>query len=92
MSDGQKRACVTYAKKMLKISSNFDKNKFANAFTGDEPGFNFMNHGEKLEIKWASSRENLSSGFCEQHRRRPACASAQSDQRLCCLRFETYHM
>ena len=22
-------------------------------------------------------------GVCEQHRRRPACASAQSDQRLC---------
>ena len=32
---------------------------------------------------WASSRENLSSGVCEQHRRRPACAFAQSDQRLC---------
>ena len=32
-------------------------------------------------------RENLSSGVCEQHRRRPACASAQSDQRLCNLRF-----
>ena len=29
-------------------------------------------------------RENLSLGFCEQHRRRPACASAQSDQLLCC--------
>ena len=25
---------------------------------------------------WASSRENLSSGVGEQHRRRPACASA----------------
>ena len=34
-------------------------------------------------IVWASTRENLSSGFCEQHRRRPACASTQSDQRLC---------
>ena len=33
-------------------------------------------------IKWASTRETLSSGVCEQHRRRPACASAQSDQRL----------
>ena len=32
---------------------------------------------------WASSRENLSSGVCEQQRRRPACASAQSDQCLC---------
>ena len=32
---------------------------------------------------WASTRENLSSGVCEQHRRRPACTSAQSDQRLC---------
>ena len=33
-------------------------------------------------IIWASTRETLSSGVCEQHRRRPACASAQSDQRL----------
>ena len=33
-------------------------------------------------IIWASTRETLSSGGCEQHRRRPACASAQSDQRL----------
>ena len=31
---------------------------------------------------WASTRENLSSGVFEQHRRRPACASAKSDQRL----------
>ena len=33
--------------------------------------------------KRASTRENLSLGVCEQHRRRPACASVQSDQRLC---------
>ena len=33
-------------------------------------------------IIWASTRETLSLGVCEQHRRRPACASAQSDQRL----------
>ena len=29
---------------------------------------------------------------CEQHRRRPACASAQSDQRLCYSHFEKNHM
>ena len=29
---------------------------------------------------WASARENLPSGGCEQHRHRPACASAQTDQ------------
>ena len=34
-------------------------------------------------VKWAATRETLSSGVCEQQRRRPACASAQSDQRLC---------
>ena len=33
-------------------------------------------------IIWASTRETLSWGGCEQHRRRPACASAQYDQRL----------
>ena len=31
---------------------------------------------------WASTRENLSSAVCEQHRHRLACTSAQSDQRL----------
>ena len=42
--------------------------------------------------KWALTRENLSSRVCEQHRRRPACASAQSDQRLCYSLFGKYHM
>ena len=32
---------------------------------------------------WTTTRENMSSGVCEQHRRRPACTSAQSDQCLC---------
>ena len=41
---------------------------------------------------WASTRENLSSVVCEQHRRRPACASAQSDQRLCYSLFIKYYM
>ena len=36
--------------------------------------------------------ENLSSGVCEQHRHRPACASAQSDQRLCYSLFGKYDM
>ena len=31
---------------------------------------------------WASTRENLSSGVCEQQRRTSACASGQSDQCL----------
>ena len=43
-------------------------------------------------IIWASSRENLSSGAGEQQMRRPACASAQSDQRLCYSLFEKCHM
>ena len=34
-------------------------------------------------VNWASTRQNLSSEGCEQQRRRPACASAQSDQRVC---------
>ena len=35
---------------------------------------------------WARPWENVSYAICEQQRRRSACASAQSDQRLCCLR------
>ena len=34
---------------------------------------------------WARPWENVSYVICEQQRRRSACASAQSDQRLCCL-------
>ena len=43
-------------------------------------------------IIWASMRENLSSGVWKQHRRRPACASAQSDQRLCYWLVGKYRM
>ena len=40
----------------------------------------------------APSRENQSSEVCEQQRRRPACASAQSDQRLCYSLFGMHHI
>ena len=45
----------------------------------DGPGFGIAG----IYSNWASMRENLSSGVCEQQSRIPACASAQSDQRLC---------
>ena len=41
---------------------------------------------------WASTRENLSSGVCEQQKRRPACASGQTDQRLCYWLIGKYHI
>ena len=47
---------------------------------------------DKNAIIWALSRENLSSGGCEQHRLRSACAYAQSDQRLCYSRFVKNHI
>ena len=34
--------------------------------------------------KWARSCENVSYDICKQQRCRSACASAQSDQHLCC--------
>ena len=34
---------------------------------------------------WARPWENVYYAICEQQRRRSACASPQSDQRLCCL-------
>ena len=42
--------------------------------------------------KWASMRENLSSGVCEQQRCSSVCAFAQSDQRLCYSFFGKYHI
>ena len=47
---------------------------------------------DRASIKWATTRENMSSGVSEQHRRRPACASVQSDQPLCYLLFGKYYM
>ena len=48
--------------------------------------------GAIKNIIWASTRENLFSGVCKQHRRRPACASAQTDQRLCYSLIEKNHI
>ena len=36
-----------------------------------------------LDIIWATTGENLSSGVCEAQSCRPACTSVQFDQRLC---------
>ena len=45
-----------------------------------------------LNLIKQSQRDNISSGMCEQQRRRPACAFLQSDQRLCYSLFAQYHI
>ena len=65
---------------------------FLNCKEGKLYPYNGYQHFEYFNIIWASTRENLSSGVWEQHRRRPACASAQSDQRLCYSLFRKYHI
>ena len=55
-------------------------------------GLGLMGKPNESYTIWASVRENLSSGVCEQQRRRPACASAQTDQRLCYSLFAKYHI
>ena len=47
----------------------------------------FWYNGQHIKVIWSSMREHLSSEICEQQRRRPACASALSDQPLCCSLF-----
>ena len=55
LSDDQTRARVTYAKKVLKISPNFDKNKFANVNTGVETCVQFYESQRKVRNKiWAT--------------------------------------
>ena len=49
-------------------------------------------HLECFSLIVAPTRENLSSWVCEQQRRRPACASAQTDQRLCYSLIGKYHI
>ena len=44
------------------------------------------------KISYGPRHEKLSSRVCKQHRRRRACASAQSDQRLYYSLYEKYHM
>ena len=56
LSDDQKRARVTFTKKILKISPNSDKNKFAMLLQVLKLGFNFMNHREKFEIKFGQRK------------------------------------
>ena len=59
-------------------------NIFVRTSTEDQP--------DVVHLIWASSRENLSSVVCEQQRHRPACAYAQSDQRLYCSLIVKYHI
>ena len=53
--------------------------------------FDRLRH-EHISHDWASTRENLSSGVCEQQRRRPVCAFEQTDQRLCYSLIGKYHI
>ena len=48
-------------------------------------------YGQHIKVIWSLMRENLSwGGGGEQDRCRPACASALSDQPLCCSLFAKY--
>ena len=44
-----------------------------------------------VKIIWALTWENVRADMCAQHRPKSPCASAQSDQRLCCPLEETLH-
>ena len=46
----------------------------------------------KKEFIWAGPWENVSYVICKQQRRRSNCASAQSDQHLCCLLLRQYNI
>ena len=54
-------------------------------------------YAQKLSLNihadiWTSTQENISSEVFKQHRRRPACASAQSDQPLFYSLFGKYYI
>ena len=72
LSDDQKRARVTYAKNILNISPNFDKNKLANVVTGVETCVQFYESQEKVGSKiWATKST-----------KRPCTARTMSFQKL----------
>ena len=52
----------------------------------------FDDSDEVCTCKWAAMRENRTLWVCEQHKRRPACASVQTDQHLCYLLIGKYHI
>ena len=56
------------------------------------PKFTSHEFNMKAHIRWALSWENLSYAICEQRRCRSACASAQSDQCLCCSLPRQYNI
>ena len=71
----------------LLIKQHFDFLSLKGGWTGSSESIHVkILHCWKSHVaaqNWASTRENLSSMVCDEHRRRPACASAQSDQSLC---------
>ena len=56
LSDDQKRAHVTYAKKIMKFLQIWIKISLLMLLQVLKPEFNFMNHREKLEIKFGQRK------------------------------------
>ena len=52
----------------------------------------YVAYYSRYNCKWAGPWENVSYVICEQQRRRSACASAQSDQRLWCSLIGYYNI
>ena len=75
---------------MIKLDTSMPKlhnNCKENEFTGVIPHLDgiVLQYQPQFQYKWAEPWENVSNGICEKQRRRSACASTQSDQRLYCL-------
>ena len=72
---------------------NVESQSSGSVILDEQSGYYYSDiHLWPKEVSWASTRENLSSGVCEQQRRRPAFASAQTDQRLCYLLIGKFHI
>ena len=77
--------CLAMGHKTGRVMVTGGEDRKVNLWTAGKPNCIMVLFSKcYIDIIWASVRENLSSGVCEQHRCRPACAFAQSDQRLCC--------
>ena len=81
--------CYPESEEVLCDNNNFSIKLLSDTFTIKE---SLQLDSEQQQSIWALTRENLSSGVCEQQMGRPACTSAKPDQGICYSLIGKYYI